>query len=363
MNATTSRRAGHEPGPSPIRGVGLSMPQWARSSADLPSGAMSTEDVSSTASSVSMWALACEFPTVPWALMGLPPRDALVIPETAWRRASGFQRWDEAMSGLVDQPRWLVVEADDSRTLHQTAREVLTRYQRLVPRTNAASAGLGFREILSGHRALHDLGLPLVKADYDHALDVWQWVLRLAPTAGLAVQLAALFHDIERLVSEAERRIEHNAVDYQAFKNAHAEQGAKMADEVLCACGVDASTRREVARLICEHERPHAAGRDGDLALLADADSLSFFSLNSPGFVDYYGSEHTRKKVRYSLGRMSSRAVRALSGVRLREDVARYLVETARAETRVTLDRVDDRLCLLNGAVASGGAVDGGVSR
>ena len=351
MSVAPSRLGGQDAAPSPIRGVGLSMPRWGRSGETMFSAPSSTVAISPTTSSVSMWALACEFPTVPWALMGAPPADALVIPETAWRRAASFQCWDEAVSGLVEEPRWLVVEADDARTLDQTAREVLTRYQRLVPRTNPASASDPFRKVLSGHRALHDLGLPLVKADYDHALDVWQWVLRLAPLATLAVQLAALFHDIERLVSEAERRVEHTAPDYQAFKDAHAAQGAKMAREVLGACGIDPSTCARVARLICEHERPHAAGRDADLALLADADSLSFFSLNSPGFVDYYGPDHARRKVRYSLGRMSSRAVRCLSGIRLREDVSRYLVETARAETRAALDGAHE------------GVVNEGVSR
>lgn len=333
MSAAPLLVAGRDAARSPICGVGLSMPQWARSPV-----MSSITATSPSAASVSMWALACEFPTVPWALMGAPPSDALVIPERAWRRAASFQPWDEAVCRLVDEPRWLVVEADDSRTLDQTAREVLTRYQRLVPRTNSASAGVGFRRVLSGHAALHDLDLPLVKADYDHALDVWQWMLRLAPMAGLAVQLAALFHDIERLVSEAERRVEHTAPDYQAFKDAHAEQGAEMAAEVLGACGIDPATCARVAWLICQHERPHAAERDADLTLLGDADSLSFFSLNSSGFADYYGAEHTRRKVRYSIGRMSSRAVRCLSGIRLREDISRYLAETARAETRAALD-------------------------
>jgi hypothetical protein len=66
--------------------------------------------------------------------------------------------------------------------------------------------------------------------------------------------------------------------------------------------------------------------------VLADADALSFFSLNSPGFADYYGAEHTRKKVRYTLGRMSSGAVRRLTSIRLRDDIRHELSEAARRE-------------------------------
>jgi hypothetical protein len=107
--------------------------------------------------------------------------------------------------------------------------EILTRYQRLTPRRNAASSPPWFTRALAVHRAMHDPRKPLVLADLDHAIDTWQWTLRLDPEAGAAVQLAALFHDIERLWSEADRRVEHLAPDYQAFKDEHARAGAPSA--------------------------------------------------------------------------------------------------------------------------------------
>jgi hypothetical protein len=318
----------------PIQGVGLAVPAWAWSGAGARAGA--------AIAAQGLWALVCEFPAVPWALMERPPSDALIIEERAWRAPSAdLYVWDRALGGLCEQPRWLVVQGEeDGCTLGDTAREILTRYQRLVPRTNADSSTQLFRNVLSAHRALHDLSLPLVRADYDHALDVWQWTLRLMPAASLALQLAALFHDIERLLSEAERRIEHTAPDYQAFKNAHAAAGAGLAARVLAGCGVDRTTSDSVARLIREHEQPRDLVRSGDAGLLADADALSFFSLNSPGFADYYGAEHTHRKVRYTLGRMSSAAVRRLVGIRLRADVARVLAEVAQAEASATLTAV-----------------------
>jgi hypothetical protein len=208
---------------------------------------------------------------------------------------------------------------------------------------NAASASPLFDAALARHRALHHLyGLdkPLVRADFDHALDTWQWILRLAPEAGLAVQLAALFHDVERLASEAEVRIERfaagaadaaDAADaakkYQEFKDAHARIGAAWTDEILGALEVDPATRRDAVRLVGRHERPPLPGEpDGDdLALLNDADALSFFSLNSPGYLDYHGPEPTRRKVAWTLERMRPAARRLLAGVRLRADVAEIL--------------------------------------
>ena len=60
----------------------------------------------------------------------------------------------------------------------------------------------------------------------DHALDVWQWVLRLSPSAGLAVQLAALFHDVGRLLSEVDRAAQPSAGEAPALELGYAEQGA-----------------------------------------------------------------------------------------------------------------------------------------
>jgi hypothetical protein len=280
-----------------------------------------------------MWALVWEFPSVPWAVMAEAPREALVIPERAWRSPADLYAWDRVIGTLCDTPRWLVVRGEDgSTTLGDTAREIMTRYQRLVPRTNDVSSTPEFRRVLSAHQLLHDVSSPLVRADYDHALDVWQWALRLAPNAGLELQLAALFHDVERLVSEPERRVEHRARDCRAFENAGPEAGAKLACDVLDACGIDGDCVARVAALILAHERPRCGAPASDAALLADADALSFFSLNSPGFADHYGAEHTRKKVRFMLGRMSSGAVRRLASIRLRDDIRRELLEATRLE-------------------------------
>jgi hypothetical protein len=328
-----SARPGDADRDVPILGVGLSLPAWARSRA-------ATDEAGDALGPI--WALVCEFPAVPWAIVDRAPSDSLIIDEHAWRTASAdLYAWDRAFAALCVEPRWLIVRGDeDSCTLGDTAHEILSRYQRLVPRTNAYSATPLFRDVLAAHRALHDLSLPLVRADYDHALDVWQWTLRLLPGAGLELQLAALFHDIERLISEADQRIEHVAPDYQAFKNTHAEIGARMTARALRACGLDAMTIEAVVRLIAEHELPRDPARGGEAGLLADADALSFFSLNSPGFADYYGPEHMRRKVSYTLGRMSSAAVRRLAGIRLRSDVASVLMDTARKRATATLLRV-----------------------
>lgn len=175
-----------------------------------------------------------------------------------------------------------------------------------------------WERVLARHRALHDLSLPLVRADFDHALDTRRWLVRLEPRASFAAQAAALFHDIERIESESTRRVEQHAASYDAFKDAHARRGAEIAREALLAAGVDEATTRRAAWLIERHERP---GEDAELRLLNEADALSFLSLNSAGFLDHYGVDHTRMKIARSLGRLGLRSRSWARGIDYRADV------------------------------------------
>jgi hypothetical protein len=226
-----------------------------------------------------------------------------------------FDRRVHAAEDLHDGPVVVRVEegAASSAQCAIALRQILTRYQRLRPTRNLGSQTALFDRVLVMHRALHDVGKPLVRADYDHACDTWQWVLRLEPAAGVAVQVAALFHDIERLKSEPVVRIEQHAADYQRFKDAHALRGAALTREVLSDAGLEKPVVAYAVDLVARHERPQ---EDPDLLLLNDADALSFFALNSWGFVAHFGAEHSRKKVAYTLGRMRPSARERLSDLR-----------------------------------------------
>jgi hypothetical protein len=239
------------------------------------------------------------------------------LSSTDWQRAD-FDMWkfDLEIDGLARDSFTLRI-ADDGHS-PTFPLEVLNRCQRHIDRRNRHSQGQLFTRVLRRHRALFDLEKPLVRADYNHALDVCQWLLRLDSGASLALQLAALFHDVERLVSEPDTRVEHLAADYQSFKDAHALQGAEMARKVLGEAGVGEGVCTRVAELIARHERQ---SDDPEVALLNDADALSFFSLNSHGYASYFGPEQTRKKVAYTWNRMRAPARLRLAHVRLRSDV------------------------------------------
>ncbi|MBW8876084.1 MAG: DUF4202 family protein [Acidobacteria bacterium] len=248
-----------------------------------------------------------------------------------------FYDFDFQFDGLAAAGACAVILAGAPERLPRALGEVLTRCQRHMDRRNAASRGMAFDRVLAVHREMHDLAKPLVRADWNHALDTWQWTLRLEPEADLAAQFAALFHDVERLATEADARIEHRARGvrgYQGFKDDHARRGAEQAAEALAAAGVDPATAARVARLIAGHEHPPAAGdpEAPGLALLNDADALSFFSLNSVGYLDYFGPEPTRRKVAWTLRRLRPAARRHLDEMRLVPAVRAALAEQAPEE-------------------------------
>ncbi len=253
------------------------------------------------------------------------PRGALRIEVREWLAEDvDLLKFDATVHRLEDActPFLLLLVGDGGHT-ESVAAQVLTRYQRLLTWRGAGTLQ-EVRDVLPAHRALFDMRKPLVRADYDHSLDTWRWILRLSPKASSALQLAALFHDIERLSTEAESRVEHLAPDYQDYKRRHAATGATILARLLTRLELAHDVVQRTCELVRRHEAPHG---DTELRLLNDADSLSFFSLNSWGFVNYFGGEHTRVKVHYTLGRMSREALAFLPTFRLHRRVARYIHE------------------------------------
>jgi hypothetical protein len=247
-----------------------------------------SEFISEAWEAESHWALlAAEFPAV--AVQPLASGEGaqvLRLDVEEWR-APGFDpfTWDLRVFSAAGAERLaLHLVGARGRELATAALEILTRYQGLVGRRNGESSGSLFQHLLERHRALYDLGKPRACAYYHHALDTWQWVLRLEPEASLAVQVAALFHDVAE----------------PSFEETSPACNAERTCALLSELGVDAATRERARELINRHE---PQGEDTAPALLEDADALSFFSLHSPGFLRCFPPTHARRRVPSSLAR------------------------------------------------------------
>jgi hypothetical protein len=268
------------------------------------------------------------------------PEDAVVVRPSDWARDDfDLLALDDAIWGHLSRRGSCEVHvADDGaepQRLADAAWQVAVRFQRFeIPRNTAAATPL-FDGILAAHEALFDRARPFIAADHDHALDTWRWLLRLAPDAGLPLQVAALFHDLERLVSEADGRIEHLAADYLAFKRSHAEEGARLLRRVLGRLSAPEDLIDNACALIAHHEGNEgmtgAAGAPAAAPLLGTADALSFFSLNAPGFLRHFGVPHTARKVAYTLARLDEAGRAWLARLKLTGPTRHLLAEAAAA--------------------------------
>jgi hypothetical protein len=163
-----------------------------------------------------------------------------------------------------------------------------------------------------------------VPEDPRHAENTLKWLFRLEPKADPALQIAALAHDIERAVESGKVcRTDFN--DYDAFKAAHARNGAAILRAILQKCRVNGSVTAEACRLVGLHE----VGGDPRSDLLKDADSISFFKVNMPLYYQREGWEETRRRCSWGYRRLSVRMKKIARRLTYDDEVLTHLLMEA----------------------------------
>ncbi len=160
-----------------------------------------------------------------------------------------------------------------------------------------------------------------VPEDPRHVDNTLEWLLRLEPDAGEALQLAALAHDIDRATPERVRREDYS--DYDAFKAAHARRGARLLRVMLEDCGVESTIVNEACRLVELHE----VGGDADADLLKDADSISYFDGNLPLYYQREGWAETKRRSLWGYRRLSARAKKIVENISYEDEVLIRLLQ------------------------------------
>ncbi len=160
-----------------------------------------------------------------------------------------------------------------------------------------------------------------VPEDPQHANNTLKWLLYLKPDAGIALQLAALAHDIDRAAEGTKVRRTHFD-DYDAFKAAHARKGAEILRPILTACGLDRDIVNETCRLVAAHE----VGGDTRSDVLKDADSISYFDVNLPLYYEREGWTETKRRSRWGYRRLSLRAREIVNNIHYEEDALMRLL-------------------------------------
>ena len=169
-----------------------------------------------------------------------------------------------------------------------------------------------------------------VPEDSRHAENTLEWLLRLDPKAGQALQIAALAHDIDRAMEDQKVR-RGDFDDYDAFKAAHARNGAKILRTILDECGVAEFTQEEACRLVARHE----VGGDPSSDLLKDADSISFFDINLPFYYQREGWEETKRRCIWGYRRLSARMKELANSIRFEDETLTRLLTEAMREAHL----------------------------
>jgi len=141
--------------------------------------------------------------------------------------------------------------------------------------------------------------------DYAHARGVKEWVIKFRPDADWALQLAAFAHDIERALPQR-KVIRSKFSDYNDFKNAHALNSAKVIQEILDEYPFSRKVKNKILSLIRNHEL--GLTNDVDIAILKDADSLSFFEVNLLAYAERNDESEILSRMIWGYQRLSKRA-------------------------------------------------------
>lgn len=140
------------------------------------------------------------------------------------------------------------------------------------------------------------------KTEFDHSQSVWQWVLKLKPDADIALQIAALGHDIDRSFENRRMKRQDFAV-YDKYKKQHALLSAQIMCDILRAHNFDKTTIDKVKNLIENHE----VGGEGDVKILMEADSITFFK-NFTHYRQTHTQEKTIDKIKFMYNRLNDNA-------------------------------------------------------
>ena len=169
-----------------------------------------------------------------------------------------------------------------------------------------------------------------VHEDLRHADNTLKWLLHLEPEADEAMQIAALAHDIDRAINEIKvKRTDFD--DFDAFKTAHARNGAKILRPILNAFALEQDVVEETCRLVTCHE----VGGDPRSNLLKDADSISFFDVNLPLYYEREGWQEAKRRSIWGYRRLSSRAKEIVKNITYQDETL----------TRLLKEVIDGRAC------------------
>jgi HD superfamily phosphohydrolase YqeK len=163
-----------------------------------------------------------------------------------------------------------------------------------------------------------------LELDNEHSQLTRKWVLKQKPDADIPLQIAALAHDYERSFPNRERSESYNS--YEQYKQVHAKKGAKMVADLMMKYNFSSDDIKKVKYLIENHE---VGGSDGDLQILTNADSLSYFEGSVPWYRKTHSEKQTVDKIVFMYKRMSKNVRKFIEQVKFEDKELNKLYQNA----------------------------------
>jgi len=139
-----------------------------------------------------------------------------------------------------------------------------------------------------------------VDGEKEHAIETMGWVTKLRADSSLPLKLAALFHDIDRIVTPNMGGLAEGfkgkrpSIEYQSYKKQHAKRSSDYACQQLLQKGFSAEVIRKTRYYINHHadsaEELELEGNE-ELNALVAADALAFLTNDSRRISQYAGEE------------------------------------------------------------------------
>jgi hypothetical protein len=193
-------------------------------------------------------------------------------------------------------------------------------------------------DICASHAASDSDIMQGVAGEQEHALDVLGWVQKLRPDAGLPLCLAALFHDLDRIVTPKAGggfKGDRSGPEYAAYKKQHAARSAAFIAPLLLNRGISSDIVDRTIFLILHHDdtgEEVAALSDAELDCLVAADTFAFFTSIGPKLYAAEGEARLRDKIRFMVGKLPDNSRQLLRKHRLSNEIFDRLKNDAAAQ-------------------------------
>ena len=158
-----------------------------------------------------------------------------------------------------------------------------------------------------------------IKGEKLHAFDVLEWIEKLNPNASMPLKLAALFHDVDRIITPGAGggfKGDRNSETYENHKKMHAKRSAEFIIPLLKEIVKDEKMIEEVNFLINHHDDTGAEVeeiKNTELNYMVAADSFAFFTTVAPKLYAAEGKERIKDKVKFMIEKMPEFARKMLS--------------------------------------------------